>query len=706
MAGKRSPRHAKPVNPLEHPRFKVENVTQERKKITTSGEPIELQAGTSLHREGETIHTHVKNSNNVHSRILEGLPQDATVRRLFARSHTNITPMSKGNKLQQGTSANTGRKEPIKTGRAGPSVKNTARAFEQGTVANKQKHAYETRRVSELSTPTKSNLSLSISAQINATIRETMAAIGTASRVQPNNSINMQTKIAKAQAQIHSTSTSEMVAQRTTSSILPVRPQPSANAIEIAANAKRLIPVLNHAVGNISSRKTKKSELTIVRTRKNRKRPHLALHGVNTESSSTNSLVNSKYITALAPPPAPPPLSQKKMSTRAGRKKAAREQRRQEPFENLNTIFRLAQKQGFGPQIAPNSFGIAKTVRRKRVGKKTIKKIIYNSEQKQILERKLDLAEKKAMRGTSFLNKVLGGLGFYPKEGENAKQYIESLQSKIRKLDSNIEKGEYRVDQKRAKAQNNATIKNSKAKQKAINRTKYYRDLLTQYYTAETTGKIEVNNTHRNTNEANAIKKERAEKKTKPKNILPTNANLSKNMQELFKNTAATKKNSGTGTANTITPALKTETPTQPLVPRINITAKNTKRKATANAMAGKDPYALLGLDPKTIKAEDLNLTVKDTFDKLLRTKKPKNITDEEHDTKLAKLRQARDFLLNNTLRTGFNSRVVQTINPATAHRSNAAQLLADQRKEPNAIKLSSGASTPIGYGQSFGQQI
>ena len=303
--------------------------------------------------------------------------------------------------------------------------------------------------------------------------------------------------------------------------------------------------------------------------------PKLALVPAGPQGKQDEPAAPAPEIPKLAVVPEPPPLSQKNMSTRADRKKAAREQLRQGPFENPNNIFRLAQEQGFRPQIAPNSFGIAKTVRRKKVGKKTMKKIIYNSEQKQILLRKIKKAEAAAKSGPSFFTKFLGGFGFYPKEGENAKQYIEGLYSKIEKIDNNIAKGQRRLDTKRANVQNNATMKNLKAKQKAINRTKYYRDLMAQYYIGETTGEIEVKNTHRNTNEAKAIRKERAEKKITPKNILATNANLGNNMRMLFNNTAATKKNSATANATAL--ALKTETPTAgPLVPRIN-TATNTK---------------------------------------------------------------------------------------------------------------------------------
>ena len=127
-------------------------------------------------------------------------------------------------------------------------------------------------------------------------------------------------------------------------------------------------------------------------------------------------------------------------------------------------------------------------------------------------------------------------------------------------------------------------------------------------------------------------------------------------MRRLFNNTNATKKNPGTSS--------------NPIFPKINIAAKTTKRNATANAMFGKNPYALLGLNSKTLVPEDFNSTVKGAFDKLLRAKKSKDLTpanNAKYDKKLAELRQARDFLLNTNLREGLNSRLVnkQTANNA-----------------------------------------
>ena len=169
--------------------------------------------------------------------------------------------------------------------------------------------------------------------------------------------------------------------------------------------------------------------------------------------------------------------------------------------------------------------GIAKTYRTKKVGKKTKKQILYNSEQKQILLRELRKAEAEVGRGPTFFTKFLGGLGFYPGEGKDPNQYIARLQSKIQHLDNSIVKSESRLEKKLAVAQNNATKKNLEAKQKAINHTKHYRDLLSKYIDAE----IET------AKEANAIKKERAEKKKTKTHIL--NKNINSNIQKLFANT-------------------------------------------------------------------------------------------------------------------------------------------------------------------------
>ena len=153
-------------------------------------------------------------------------------------------------------------------------------------------------------------------------------------------------------------------------------------------------------------------------------------------------------------------------------------------------------------------------------------------------------------------------------------------------------------------------------------------------------------------------------------------------MKRLFNNTDAYGKKQP---ENTSTQLPKPVISNQPLIPKVNLAAKNTKRKAIVNSMKGKNPYKLLGIDPSTINKEDFNSVVKKTFDNLLRAKKPKNISNENHDKKLGELRQARDFLLNTNLRTGFNSRVVRKINPANKTRSNIAELLAKQRRESSA---------------------
>ena len=300
------------------------------------------------------------------------------------------------------------------------------------------------------------------------------------------------------------------------------------------------------------------------------------------QESNTNTKGNARLqlviaaapaapVAPVAPPPPPPPppapvppgSNKKHLSTRAHRRRAARDKRKQQaqqikqtlytsktvgPFANPENISKLAQKQGLRPTtkggILKNQepMVIVKTVRRERTGKKTMKKIAYDRTQKQKLLRKLKKAEAAAGRGSTFFEKVLGGFGFYPGKGKDP-NYIAKLQSKIQNLDNSITKGESRLEKKLAVAQNNVTRKNLKAKQKAINRTKFYRDLMAQYYTGETTGEIEVN-THRTTNEANAIKKERAEKKTKKTNILaitnPTNnraKGINNSMRSLFANT-------------------------------------------------------------------------------------------------------------------------------------------------------------------------
>lgn len=273
------------------------------------------------------------------------------------------------------------------------------------------------------------------------------------------------------------------------------------------------------------------------------------------------------------------------------------------------------------------------------------------------------------------------------------------MQSTIEKLNSNIAKGESRLERKIAVAQNKTTRRNLRAKQKALNRTKKYFKLMSQYITAE-----------KNTVNIQAIRKERANKKQTIKNITLTTGNkrannLGESMKKLFNNTPTTKES--TRVTNITTPVLKPETPVEPLVPKINITAKNTKRKEIAQVMKDKNPYELLGLDPKTVKAEDFNSTVKDTFNKLLRAKKPKNISNNNHDKKLAQLRQARDFLLNSTLRTEFNSRVQTKINPNTLVRRNTSQLLAEQRQQPEPVPARATLvdSEPLPVRSSFSSQ-
>ena len=364
------------------------------------------------------------------------------------------------------------------------------------------------------------------------------------------------------------------------------------------------------------------------------------------------------------------------------------------PFKPEN-LSNLAHERGIGLGVingirteVPNLSGFTATRAKKRVGKKITKKIIFNTEQKKILERKIRRAEEAARSGPSLLSKIWTlGLGMGHGDTRNTQHHIENLKSKLQTLDNSIAKSQTLLDKKRAAAQNKGTRQNLKETQKAIERTKHYRDLLSKYIESEATGEIEVPHTQKNTTEINATRKERAEKKTKKTNILaitnPANkraVGLGENMQRLFNNTAAYGKKQPENTSPQVP---KPVISNQPLVPKVNLAAKNTKRKAVANAMKGKDPYKLLGLNSSTINKEDFNSVVKETFDKLLRAKKPKNISNENHDKKLGELRQARDFLLNTTLRTGFNSRVVQTFNPATAHKSNAAALLAQQRQEP-----------------------
>ena len=232
---------------------------------------------------------------------------------------------------------------------------------------------------------------------------------------------------------------------------------------------------------------------------------------------------------------------------------------------------------------------IAATKARKIVGKKKMKKLIYNAEQKQILLRKIKKAEEAAMRGPSFFSKILGGLGFNSGDGRDTAQYIEILKSKINKLDNNIAKGETRLANKRKAAQNNATLKNIKEKQKAINRTKHYRNLLSQYIQGETSGNIDVPHTQKNTHEIEVIRKQRAENKKTKTNIPEIEGNtrangFGENMESLFNS-----KN-------------------KPLVRTMNQTSNATKSKATANAMIDKNPYTLLGLNSKISVSEDSKL--------------------------------------------------------------------------------------------------
>jgi hypothetical protein len=369
------------------------------------------------------------------------------------------------------------------------------------------------------------------------------------------------------------------------------------------------------------------------------------------------------------------------------------------PFKPENLSI-LAHERGIGVNTkngirtaVPNSLTIAAIHAPKRVGKKTMKKIIFNTEQKKILERKIRRAEEAARKGPSLLSKIWSlGLGMGHGDTRNTQHHIEYLKSKLQTLDNSIAKSQDQLDKKRAVAQNEATKKNIKAEQKALESTKNFRDLLIKYIKSEATGEIEVPHTQKNTAEINAIRKERAEKKTKKTNILaitnptnPTNkraVGLGENMKRLFNNTDAYGKKQP---ENTSTQLPKPVISNQPLIPKVNLAAKNTKRKAIVNSMKGKNPYKLLGIDPSTINKEDFNSVVKKTFDNLLRAKKPKNISNENHDKKLGELRQARDFLLNTNLRTGFNSRVVRKINPANKTRSNIAELLAKQRRESSA---------------------
>lgn len=451
--------------------------------------------------------------------------------------------------------------------------------------------------------------------------------------------------------------------------------------------------------------RTADGELILLPTRKTGKK--LTLSNASIESSSTNNTISIKAAefatAALAPVPAPAlapvlasapqkepkignQLFKKNTSTRANRRRTAREKQQaaktyfnELPLKNTENLETMAQKQGFNFQkkggILVQSTGFRKTKARNiRKSKKTMKKLKFNTEQRQILERKIKKAEEAAKSSPSFLSKVLGGLGFYPGDGRDPNQYIQELQSKIQELDSTIAQRESLLKNQLETATNNKIRGNIRAEQKAIVQSKHYRDLLSKYIMGETTGKIKVPEIQMNTANIQATMQKIDKNKKKKTNILANRSNeraegLGENMQRLFINTAATKKTIGNSSANT--PAIRTETTVEPLFPKINITAKNTKRRATANAMKGKDPYALLGLDPTKMQVADFNLTVRDTFDKLLRAKKSKNISNENHDKKLGELRQARDFLLNSELRTGFNSRVRAKINPNTTPRSN-----------------------------------
>jgi len=349
------------------------------------------------------------------------------------------------------------------------------------------------------------------------------------------------------------------------------------------------------------------------------------------------------------------------------------------PFKPNNTnIPALVQARGLRPtthngiNIAPNSIGFVAKYAPKRVGKKTMKKIIYNSTQKQILLRKIKKAEAAARRGPSFFNKVLGGLGFNSGDGRDPKQYIDTLQAKINKLDNNIAKGETRLANKREVAQNNATKKNVKAKQKAITRTKHYRDLLSQHIHGYQTGEIDVSHTQKNTHKIEVIKKQRDENKKTKTNILATEGNtrangLGENMRSLFNS-----KN-------------------KPLVRTMNQTSNATKSKATANAMNNKNKYTLLGLNSKTSVPEDSTppkLKQVQSTELILNTANTPVITSKQSRT-------PHNILGISPGATDTQTTYESTSASATTPESNLPKLLALSEPKPTQY-------TPIGTGNSF----
>ena len=373
-----------------------------------------------------------------------------------------------------------------------------------------------------------------------------------------------------------------------------------------------------------------------------------------------------------------------------------------ETLEARRQAHQVATQRKQAEEVSGSPTGIASTAKKsftnKRIQKTKTQNIIKKAKQKQILIREIKKAEEAAKSVPGFFEQMLGGLGFYPNNKDH-KSYIEELQGKIQKIDEWIDRSASELTSKLEAGNKKLTAKNERSRRKAINRTKFYRDLLKQYVEAESTGEIEVPINQR-IDEPNipkidveAQKIKQAERKAKPiGNILAAkdgNSNkrangLAENMQKLFNNSPVTKKQPAPGATNSNTSITqKNIKSNQPVKKKLVNT--NTKRKLIRNAMTGKNPYKLLGLERKknNLSNIDYAILVKETFDKQLRAKKPKNITEEQHENKLAELRTARDFLLNNTLRTGFNSRVVQKINPETTPRSNTVQLLAEQRTEP-----------------------
>ena len=145
------------------------------------------------------------------------------------------------------------------------------------------------------------------------------------------------------------------------------------------------------------------------------------------------------------------------------------------PFKTNNSknILRLFENSGLSNI---KTFGITKSGRLKR-NRRTIKQIIFNKIQRQKLVRMIKKAEEESQSEPGFFSKLLGGLGFYP-DKTNYQAYISKLQSKIKELDINIANKEKKLHNNRASGIAKLTAKNERSRLKAINRTKFYRDLL------------------------------------------------------------------------------------------------------------------------------------------------------------------------------------------------------------------------------------